>query len=189
MLETEQKLIILTGSPGMGKSTLSQRYIDEHPMALNLDIDKVWWMLGQWQESRPASSEQKMRLAYVMADTHLLYGYDVIVAQHMDSLEPYRQFERIADKHAAKLIEIVLFNSEDEAVDRCVERGKRSGYKTGFRPGGILESEGGEAKIRKMYQEVIRLARSRPSTVWLRPVIDEVDQTYREFLKAVNCQS
>ncbi|MBA3302830.1 MAG: AAA family ATPase, partial [Acidimicrobiia bacterium] len=39
------RLILLNGPPGIGKSTLAQRFVDEHPLALNLDLDAVRAML------------------------------------------------------------------------------------------------------------------------------------------------
>ena len=53
------KLILLNGTPGLGKTTLAQRYIAEHPLAMCLDIDFVWFMLGQWQAMRPESDRLK----------------------------------------------------------------------------------------------------------------------------------
>jgi len=33
------RLIHLNGPPGIGKSTIAQRYVDQHPEVLNLDIN------------------------------------------------------------------------------------------------------------------------------------------------------
>jgi adenylate kinase family enzyme len=43
-------LILLNGAPGSGKSTLAQLYVDDHPLALNLDIDRIRGLLGRWQD-------------------------------------------------------------------------------------------------------------------------------------------
>lgn len=44
------RLIHLNGPPGIGKSTLAQLYVDDHPGVLNLDIDRVRGMIGGWQD-------------------------------------------------------------------------------------------------------------------------------------------
>ena len=46
------RLILLNGPPAVGKSTLAQRYADEHPPALNLDIGRIRSMLGRWRDRR-----------------------------------------------------------------------------------------------------------------------------------------
>jgi len=43
-------LIHLNGPSGVGKSTLAQRYVDEHPGVLNLDIDAVVSLIGGWRD-------------------------------------------------------------------------------------------------------------------------------------------
>lgn len=40
------RLIHLNGLPGVGKSTLAERYVDEHPGVLNLDIDRIRQLIG-----------------------------------------------------------------------------------------------------------------------------------------------
>ncbi|MEJ7742270.1 MAG: hypothetical protein WKF73_06810 [Nocardioidaceae bacterium] len=40
------RLIHLNGPPGIGKSTLAQWYVDNHPGVLNLDIDQVRCLIG-----------------------------------------------------------------------------------------------------------------------------------------------
>lgn len=116
-------------------------------MALDLDIDVVWWMLGQWQQQASRSAPQKMKLAYAMAALHLADGYDVIVAQHLDSTNQYQTFARIAANNGAKLYELLLLAPLDEAIERCKRRGRSQGYRTGFRPGGILDGGGREKKL------------------------------------------
>ena len=41
-------MVLINGAPGSGKSTLARRYVEEHPLALALDIDVVRGMLGGW---------------------------------------------------------------------------------------------------------------------------------------------
>ena len=41
-------LLLINGAPGVGKSTLAQRYAEEHPLALVIDIDAIRAQLGQW---------------------------------------------------------------------------------------------------------------------------------------------
>jgi predicted kinase len=176
------KLIILSGPPAIGKSTLAQKYIDNHPMALKLDIDQLWFMLGQWQASRPKSTDQKMKLAYVMAGLHLQDGYDVVVAQDLDNISYYKIFEKIAEACHANMYEILLDAPVQEVIERCIQRGKASGYPTGFRPGGILESEGREAKIASMHATAQKVCSMRPKTLHVLSEYGNIENTYTTIL-------
>jgi predicted kinase len=35
------RMILLNGPPSCGKSTLARRYAQEHPLSLNLDVDRI----------------------------------------------------------------------------------------------------------------------------------------------------
>lgn len=180
------KLIIINGPPAIGKSTIAQKYVDNHPMALKLDIDELWFMLGQWQSSRPASNMQKMKLAYVMAGMHLQDGYDVIVAQHLDNLSYYKVFESIARACGATMYEVLLIAPLQEAIERCKERGRVSGYPSGFRPGGILESEGRESKLALMHKVSSDVCAKRPNMHTIHSEQGSVAATYEKLLLAIS---
>ena len=176
------KLILLNGNPGMGKSTLAQRYIDDHPLALNLDIDKVWFMLGKWQQTRPESDVIKYKYAEILAKEHLSSGYDVVVPQQMESSVIYEKFERIAATHNAVFKEFVLLSDPDDVVERLKIRGRAQGYSDGFRPGGILDTSGREEKLKLMYENVMRMTVLRPSIIKIHSVYGQEDRTYQAML-------
>ena len=80
------RLILLNGAPGVGKSTLAQRYLDDHPLTLLLDIDAIRVSLGCWQD-RDESKLLARHLALGLAQAHLRAGYDVIVPQYLGRIE------------------------------------------------------------------------------------------------------
>ncbi len=43
-------LIVINGPPASGKSTLARMYTDAHPLALNLDLDRLRSWIGGWQD-------------------------------------------------------------------------------------------------------------------------------------------
>lgn len=64
-------LIHLNGGPGAGKSTLAQRYVDEHPGTLDLDVDRVLAMIGGWRDEFGDALGTARVLAAEMATAHL----------------------------------------------------------------------------------------------------------------------
>jgi len=52
------RLVHLNGPPSIGKSTLAQRYVDDHPLAFCLDIDGFRRLIGRWEEHPTRSRRQ-----------------------------------------------------------------------------------------------------------------------------------
>lgn len=179
------KLILLNGNPGMGKSTLAQRYVDDHPMALNLDIDKLWHMMGKWQSNMPQSEIQKYRLASSVAKTHLLEGHSVIVPDLIQKVEYYLDFQVIAEDSGAKLHEVVLLSSVHDAIQRCKKRAINMGYVDGFRPGGVLDLGGREEMLAAMHSDMLAAVAARPNMVVINSIEHDIDGTYMRLLNAV----
>jgi hypothetical protein len=110
----------------------------------------------------------------------------VIIAQHVATSRYYKELEKIVADCDSKMTEITLFCEEEDAIQRCVDRGKRSGYKTGYRPGGILESEGGVEKLRSMYQEMVEEIRKRENMICVNSIRGEEDDTYKKLLNCIH---
>lgn len=179
------KLILLNGNPGMGKTTIAERYVDEHPLTLNLDVDRVWHMMGQWQSELEESMRLKYEHSYALAGSHLSQGYDVIVPDLIETVEQVEKYERIANLHDATFCEVVLICNQDDAIERCKARARSLGYEDGFRPGGLLNMQGRERKLVEMHQNVLQVTAARDNTVQITPILGDIDYTYHEFLLAI----
>lgn len=179
------KLIILNGAPGAGKSTLAERYADEHPLTLRMDIDEIRRLISHWRELNEASGPMSKHMAAAMVRIHLQSGHDVIVPQIYRKAEYLEELEQIAREVGANFYEILLFTEKDEAIRRFIERNKREGYPTGFRPGGITDRGGREQKLASMYDEMMAVVAQRPNTIRIQSIQNDIDGTYRQLLDAV----
>lgn len=176
---SKPKLIILSGPLGSGKSTIAQKYADEHPLALNLDIDDVRSHLGKWREHPEKSAKQSKRMSEEMARANLIAGYDVIIPQIYRLEENVVNLENIAKEIGADFYEVLLDLSKNEAIKRFMDRG-------GFRKGGLIEQGGGVKKLELMYDEMVELASKRPGTIRIEPKLGNVEDTYRELVDAIS---
>jgi predicted kinase len=62
--------LTVNGPPGVGKSTLARRYLEDHPLALNLDIDRVRGPLGRWSDQPARAGLLARDLSLAMASVH-----------------------------------------------------------------------------------------------------------------------
>lgn len=177
------KLIILNGPPGIGKSTIAQKYADEHPLTLKLDVDKVRELISHWRERDKESGPDAKNMAAAMARVHLQAGYDVIVPQIYRDIAYLEELEQIVKKCDAEMREFLLFVSKDEAVKRFIERGKADGHSDGFRPGGLIARGGGVKKLEEMHDQMMSAVAERPNTIKIEPIFDDIEGTYNEFLE------
>lgn len=111
------RLIVLNGPPGIGKSTLAQRFVEDHPLTLAVEQDVVRHLLGGWAAREAESGQLARELCLAMARTHLLGGRDVIVPQFIAIPTYLDRLAALADEVAARYVEVVLMD-EPEAAER-----------------------------------------------------------------------
>ena len=125
------RLILLNGAPGVGKSTLAQRYLDDHPLTLLLEIDAIRVSFGCWQD-RDESKLLARNLALSLAQAHLRAGYDVIVPQYLGRTEFILALEDVAQHASAEFVELLVEDTEAAIILRF--RGRRSEFADQERP-------------------------------------------------------
>lgn len=171
------KLILLIGPVGIGKSTIAKRYIDDHPLAMDATGDSIIVLLGQWLKNEDKARELLFDLLKSLVATHLSNGYDVVWpsvdAEHADVIE------KIASEHNAKFVEVALLTSKEEAVQRLMERG------TWGEEGAPPITEKDIVLIGNMYDKMIVNLKKRPSIIQITSVKGNIDDTYRQFIKAI----
>ena len=158
------RLILLNGAPAVGKSTLAQRYVDEHPLALNLDIDTVRSLLGGWLDEPQAAGRAARRLALEMAEAHLLDGHDVVVPQMVAVAAFIEELESVAVDVGVAFHEIVMRTEEDEAIRRFDGRRGEPSVPGRFNPSELSE-EGGATVVPTQHQRLEARLVHRPHAV------------------------
>ncbi len=180
------RLILLNGPPGIGKSTLAQRFVDDHPLALALDIDVIRSLLGRWDEHEAQSGPLARALALEMARVHLVAGHDVIVPQLLARAPFIEAMEELAGDVGATFHEIVLVTTREDAVGRFDARSReraRTGQPDPHRE--IVERDGGRAALEAHVDDLAALVETRQRAVQITTTWGAADEAYGELLRAV----
>ena len=177
-------LLLVNGPPGIGKSNIAARYIEDHPLTLLVEIDAIRSSLGQWQ----VHEETKLiarRLAVALMEAHLRDGHDVIVPQFLGRTAFIAELDEVANRSDAELVEAML------SADRSAVTGRFTARRSAFRDAGTFHPEAGLADVSvdaaiagsMALLDAVRI--ERPDT---RLVSAEagVDETYAALLVALD---
>jgi predicted kinase len=178
------RLIHLNGPPGIGKSTLAQRYADEHPGVLNLDIDQVRALIGGWRERFAETGEIVRPVALSMAAAHLRGGRDVVMPQCLCRLSEIARFEAVALDSGAVFCEIVLMDTKQRSVERFNRRGDDSELPWHRQVQEIVEHNGGQALLADMHDQLTAVLAARSDATIVPSIARAIQQTY-EALTAI----
>jgi predicted kinase len=180
------RLILINGLPGSGKSTLGRRYLEDHRLALVLDIDAIRSMLGR-SLAEPAESGLAARsLARAMAQTHLQAGHDVLVCQFLGRLEFVEVLDRLAAAIGIQFVEVVLVTTVDEAVERFRRRSEDDSRPEHFDAAVLLDRAGGPDALSEMQARLEYVAGSRPNTRRVDVVDGDLEGTYQGLLRELH---
>lgn len=117
------RLIVLNGFAGAGKSTISKRYIADHPLAFVIEGDELIVNLGHWLEHEAETREMVYEMTKAIAAAHLSKGHDVVLPYLVTDATHIKEFEAIAVAQGAQFYNILLANKKDIAIKRLIERG------------------------------------------------------------------
>lgn len=180
-------LILLNGSPGIGKSTLAARYADRHPGTLDLDIDTLHFMIGGWRELGGRVHDFLRPLALGMAATHLAGGHDVIVPQYVARAEAAAAFDQVAEAAGAELVEIVLMDERNAALDRFDARPDDTEWAAHNRT--IVGALGGRDFLAGMYDQLRAHLAERPAALTMTTIPGDIEATYAALIRALDTAS
>lgn len=176
-------MILLNGPPGSGKSTLARRYADEHPLTLNLDIDRVRDQIGRWKDDPHAAGLLAREIALAAARAHLTAGHDVVVPQFLGRTAFIEQLERLAREVDATFHEIVLLDGKESTLRRFTERSRLTAEPAHLEAQEMLDRSGGLEELSAMYDRLVSVVAARPGARIVRVKEGEVDLAYQDIVR------
>lgn len=172
------RLIHINGPPGIGKSTLAQMYVDDHPGVLNLDIDQLRGLIGGWRERFAETGELVRPIALSMASTHLGAGHDVVMPQYLGRLSEIERFQGVVHDSGAVLCEAVLMDTKERAIERFTHRGQAAELPWHRQVQEVVDRSGGVSLLADMYDRLTDVLRSRPASTVVPSEAGAIQQTY-----------
>jgi predicted kinase len=158
------RLIHLNGLPGVGKSTLARRYVEEHRFALNLDVDLLRRSLGQWQE-HPTSGLQARRLAIAAIRMHLRDGFDVVVPQFLARPDFLVDLDEVATDTKAEFVEVWLRAPLDVVKRRFRDRTDAAREPQHVEAAQLIGGRGSDDALDEMSRDLEAFLRNRTGLI------------------------
>jgi predicted kinase len=180
------RLILLNGPPGIGKSTLAQRYAEDHPFTLALDLDTVRGMLGRWRDDPIQAGLLARSLTLAMARTHLEAGYDVIIPQFLGRPQFIAQAEQVAAEAGVPFLEFVLMDGRDSSVRRFQRRTATAASQAHVEAGALMESFGGQPALEAMYDRLLLVLSHRPDAQVIQSRDGETEAVYADLCRRLD---
>jgi len=148
-------------------------YVDEHPLALNLDVDQIRSLIGGWRDAAESGLLARA-IALAAARTHLVAGHDVVIPQFLGRVAFLEQVELLAREVGADFHEIVLLDSKANSLRRFVSRGDAT------------KAHVGPAELSVMYDRLLSVIAARPGARVVPTVAGQVERAYQDFLDVLS---
>ncbi len=174
------RLILINGAPATGKSTLARRYVEDHPPALDLDIDLVRRLLGGWRSDLEGAGLRARAIALAAARVHLSAGHDVVVPQLIARADFIERLASVAEETGADFREVYLRDGVDSVLRRFAARTAAAEDPTHVEAHETLS--GGEAALRAMHAKIEALIPRRPGAITVASAPGDPERTYADLL-------
>jgi predicted kinase len=175
------RLILLNGAPGIGKSSVARRYLDDHPLTLLVDIDALRTALGGWDEHEESKLIAR-RLALALADVHLRSGRDVVVPQFLGRLQFIEALESVTRQAGAVFVEVLLDAGMAVVAARFRDRRRELADRGAAHPQDDVLDTAVESAVTNAGALLERIAAERPQVVRV-PADGGLEATYAALVE------
>lgn len=177
---TRPKLIILYGFAASGKTTLSNKYLSEHPLAISVEGDQIISMMGQWREYEVKAREIVFEDTKAIVKVHLDKGHDVLLPYLLTDHTHAEIFEKIAEEMMSDFYEVSINIERTEAINRLLSRGVWG------EDGSPILTELDLPEINGLYDTMEKAMSYRNEVRLISSNIDDIEGTYSKFIEAVS---
>ncbi|WP_327096039.1 ATP-binding protein [Nocardia vinacea] len=177
------RLIHLNGMPAVGKSTLAALYTQRHPGVLNLDIDRLQELVGDWLNLNQPTHDILRPVALAMASAHLRGGRDVIVPYFLGHRHEILEFQSVAAQNEAEFCQIALLDSKDSSLDRFMRRQGADLWSQHVLR--CVEQWGGTAYLEALHDQLLEYVETTQSVSVVASTEGDPEQTYSLVLAAL----